>query len=136
MHSVGASAALWGIAALYCLLTETDQIKIPFFKDMYVSFWPKMLFAAFMGWEILTAFRGRMKMTMDHASHFGGMFVGITTAGYMRATGFPQNRPEWLQSRNSVQASAGVDEKTLDLGAVAKQGMKEVRLSVEGGEKK
>ncbi|KAG9387295.1 Rhomboid-domain-containing protein [Pyrenophora tritici-repentis] len=85
--SVGASAAIWGVAALYCLLTDQDTIKLPVPKDAEVTFWPKMLFAAFLVLELISASKKRVS-TVDHASHFGGMFVGISTAGYLRATGW------------------------------------------------
>ncbi|KAJ4367454.1 hypothetical protein N0V83_007037 [Neocucurbitaria cava] len=128
-HSVGASAAIWGIAALYCLLTEQDKMKIPFLKDGEVAFWPKMLFVAFVAFEIQTALRRKMS-TMDHASHFGGMFVGIGTAGYLRATGFHEKKLRLREEGkeggggdgDGVQARAEVDAKTVDVGAVVKEG--------------
>jgi len=129
-HSVGASAAIWGIAALYCLLTDQEKIKIPFVKDQEVSFWPKMLFAAFVLLEIRTALR--KKTQNDHASHFGGMFVGMSTAGYMRATGI-HGKKEGLPE--GVQAKAEVDSKTVDVGAIAKEGIKEVKDSLTKGSK-
>ncbi|KAL1792151.1 hypothetical protein ACET3X_009902 [Alternaria dauci] len=134
-HSVGASAAIWGIAALYCLLTDQEKIKIPFLKDSEVTFWPKMLFAAFVFFEMLTALRkGGAPSTMDHASHFGGMFVGIAVAGYMRTTGW-QGRPSFLDReggavQQGIQEKAGVDGKTVDVGAMAKEGIKEVKESI------
>jgi rhomboid-like protein len=85
-HSVGASAAVWGIATLYCLLTDTEKIQIPLSSGEGITFWPKLLIAAFIAVEIRMAMTGRSK-TMDHASHFGGMAVGASVAGYLRATG-------------------------------------------------
>lgn len=126
-HSVGASAALWGIAALYCLLTDAESIKIPFIKDMEVPFFPKTVFAAFLAMELWTAIKGRRRVTtMDHASHFGGMAVGMTVAGYLRATGFHERR------RKEKGLVEGEREK-LDIGmavkgefSAAKAGMKKV----------
>ncbi|KAF1840925.1 uncharacterized protein K460DRAFT_410318 [Cucurbitaria berberidis CBS 394.84] len=132
-HSVGASAAIWGVAALFCLLTDQEKLKIPFFKDKEVAFWPKMLFVAFVLWEIQTALKKKMT-TMDHASHFGGMFVGIGTAGYMRATGFHEKKLG-LKEGDGMQARADVDAKTVDVGAMAKEGVKEVRESLTRGNK-
>lgn len=121
-HSVGASAAIWGISALYCLLTEQEKIKIPFIKDAEVGFWPKMLLLAFIASEIRLALRKRG--TMDHASHFGGMFVGIGTAGYLRATGFHGKKLEGT--------AAGVEEtKTVDLGEMAREGIEEVKETLK-----
>ncbi|EAT85570.2 hypothetical protein SNOG_06919 [Parastagonospora nodorum SN15] len=108
-HSVGASAAIWGIASLFLLLTDKEKIKVPFLKDVEFSFWPKML------------------TLMDHASHFGGMAVGIAVAGYLRATGFHEKR---LGAEAGVQERAGVDDKTVDAGAMAKEGLKEVKDSL------
>jgi rhomboid-like protein len=129
-HSVGASAAIWGIAALYCLLTDQEKLKIPFLKDAEVGFWPKMLFAAFVASEIATALRKRVT-TMDHASHFGGMFVGISTAGYLRASGWHEKKlgvdGEGAVKEIGVQEKAGTDRKTVDVGAMAKEGIKEVK---------
>lgn len=124
-HSVGASAAIWGISALYCLLTDQETIKIPFLKDREVAFWPKMLFAAFVLLEIRTAFK--KKTTMDHASHFGGMLVGMSVAGYLRATGIHEKK---LVSEPGMQERAEVDSKTVDVGAIAREGVKEVRDSL------
>ncbi|KAF2034913.1 hypothetical protein EK21DRAFT_55633 [Setomelanomma holmii] len=123
-HSVGASAAIWGISALYCLLTDQEKLKIPFVKDQEVSFWPKMLFAAFVLLEIRTAWR-KKNATMDHASHFGGMAVGMGVAGYLRATGVRERA-----GAEGVQEKANVDGKTVDLGAVVKQEVKEVQESL------
>ncbi|KAH7385665.1 hypothetical protein BKA66DRAFT_72017 [Pyrenochaeta sp. MPI-SDFR-AT-0127] len=137
-HSVGASAAIWGIAALYCLLTDQEQIKIPFFKDKEVAFWPKMLFVAFVLFEIQTALRRKVS-TMDHASHFGGMFVGISTAGYLRATGFHEKKLGLTNGggigADSVQSRAGTDGKTVDVGAIAAQQVQEVKDSLTKGSK-
>jgi rhomboid-like protein len=123
-HSVGASAAIWGISALYCLLTEQDRIKIPFVKDQEVPFYPKILFLAFLLGEIRLTYRGRGKT--DHASHLGGMLVGVSTAGYLRATGFHEKKAG-LGLPMDVQAKADVDSKTVDMGAVVKEGAKEVK---------
>jgi rhomboid-like protein len=123
-HSVGASAAIWGISALYCLLTEQDKIKIPFVKDQEVPFFPKILILVFMLLEIRMAYRARGKT--DHASHLGGMFVGVSTAGYLRATGFHEKKAG-LGLPVGVQAKADVDSKTVDVGAVVKEGVKEVK---------
>ncbi|KAJ4296830.1 hypothetical protein N0V90_006878 [Kalmusia sp. IMI 367209] len=122
-HSVGASAAIWGVSALYCLLTEQESIKIPVVKDMEVGFYPKMLLAAFVVWEVLVALRGG-KGTMDHASHFGGMLTGVSVAGYLHATG-------WHQRRAGLQAKAGVDDKTVDLEKMVSEEVKEVKESVK-----
>jgi rhomboid-like protein len=132
-HSVGASAAIWGIAALYCLLTDTEKIEIPGLKDAQAAFWPKTLFTAFVVLEVFSAWKKR-DATMDHASHFGGMLVGIVTAGYLRANGW-QGRPSFLNreggaAEQGVQEKAGVDEKTVDVGAMAKQGIREVKESL------
>lgn len=134
-HSVGASAAIWGISALYCLLTDQERIKIPFISNGEsegVSFWPKMLFLAFVVLEIQTA-RLRKHKTADHASHFGGMFVGICMAGYLRATGFLEKKraaSAEAVAAEGVQVNAGIDSKTVDVGAIAKQELKEVKDSL------
>ncbi|KAF2632197.1 hypothetical protein BU25DRAFT_406729 [Macroventuria anomochaeta] len=122
-HSVGASAAIWGIAALYCLLTDAETVKIPLLKDAEVSFWPKMLFAAFVVLEIHNALRGK-KATMDHASHFGGMLVGMGTAGYLRYTGFKQSVP-------GLQSQASIDAKKVDVGAIVSEGAGEIKDGVK-----
>ena len=119
-HSVGASAAIWGIAALYCLLTDAEKVKIPFLKDTEFPFWPKMLFAAFVASETWTALRGR-KTTMDHASHFGGMAVGIAVAGWLRSSGF--ERPVAMP----LQTKANVEARRVDVGAMAKEVKEEVK---------
>jgi rhomboid-like protein len=126
-HSVGASAAIWGIAALYCLLTDQERVKIPYLKDVEFAFWPKMLFGAFVVMEIHTALRGR-RSTMDHASHFGGMLVGMGTAGYLRATGFQQ--AQRIEAGGSV-VREGVDAKTVDVGAIVKESVDEVKKAVK-----
>ncbi|KAL5118288.1 hypothetical protein ACEQ8H_003798 [Pleosporales sp. CAS-2024a] len=127
-HSVGASAAIWGISALYCLLTEQDKIKVPFVKDIEVAFWPKMLFAAFVLFEIRTAFR--RTTTMDHASHFGGMAVGMSVAGYMRATGIHDKKAAAAGLETGVQEKAGLDGKTVHVGAMTREGVSQVTKSL------
>ncbi|CBX92722.1 hypothetical protein IAQ61_005906 [Plenodomus lingam] len=132
-HSVGASAAIWGIVALYCLLTDQERLKIPFVKDQEVGFWPKTLFAAFALFELRVALKGRTK-NMDHASHFGGMAVGMAAAGYMRATGFHEKKLR-AGGLDSLQSRAGVEHKTVDVGAIAAQGAAEVKQSLVGSSK-
>ncbi|KAF2866737.1 hypothetical protein BDV95DRAFT_611418 [Massariosphaeria phaeospora] len=137
-HSVGASAAIWGIASLYLLLTDQDSLKVPLLKDATVPFWPKMLWAAFFAMECSAAWRGRGKV-MDHASHFGGIAVGVSVAGYMRATGFHERRKaleaeaqmEMEMEMDGVQQRAGIDAKTLDVGAMVKEEFKEVKEEVK-----
>ena len=119
-HSVGASAAIWGIAALYCLLTDAEKVKIPFLKDTEFPFWPKMLFAAFAASEVWTALRGK-RATMDHASHFGGMAVGIAVAGWLRYSGF--ERP----SASPLQTKANVEARRVDVGAMAREVKEEIK---------
>ncbi|CAI6250531.1 unnamed protein product [Periconia digitata] len=106
-HSVGASAAIWGIAAVLCLLTDAEKIEIPFIKDLEVSIWPKTLFAAFLATEIYTARRGT-RQTVDHASHFGGIMVGTSVAGYLYATGFKEwKKAQELKEAESVKGGNG-----------------------------
>jgi rhomboid-like protein len=124
-HSVGASAALWGIAALYLLYTDAESIQIPFLKEFEVAFWPKMLFVAFVAAEIRQAFRG--KRNHDHASHFGGMFVGMCVAGYMRATGIHEKK---APLEVGVQKGEEGNNKTVDLGAMARESVKEVQTTI------
>ncbi|KAG9206063.1 hypothetical protein G6514_006342 [Epicoccum nigrum] len=119
-HSVGASAAIWGIAALYCLLTDADKVRIPFLKDAEFPFWPKMLFAAFVASEVWTAAKGR-RATMDHASHFGGIAVGIAVAAYLRYSGFERPATMPLQTKENVQA------RRVDVGATPREVTEEVK---------
>ncbi|KAF2266923.1 hypothetical protein CC78DRAFT_566635 [Lojkania enalia] len=120
-HSVGASAAIWGVATLYCLLTEKDRIKIPFVKDQEVGFYPKMLLGAFVAMEIYTMLKGRT--TMDHASHIGGFLTGMAVAGFMHKTGFRARdrsaavdvgamvRDEAVQVKEGVKSAVKTDDK-------------------------
>ncbi|KAJ4330304.1 hypothetical protein N0V95_010078 [Ascochyta clinopodiicola] len=122
-HSVGASAAIWGVASLYCLLTDAETIQIPFLKDQQVTFWPKMLLGAFVALEIYNTLRGK-RVDMDHASHFGGMLVGMTTAGYLRYTGFPN-------TLGRAQTGVAQQQKTVDVGARASEAVGEVKDGVK-----
>lgn len=128
-HSVGASAAIWGIATLYCLLTDAETVKIPLLKDAEVAFWPKMLITAFVGLEVYNAMRGKSK-TMDYASHFGGMFVGMSTAGYLRYTGFPHTHTG-DRGVMAFQSQKNLDEKRVDVGALASDAVAEVKDGVK-----
>lgn len=101
-HSLGASAAIWGVAVLYCLLTERESISLPFVKDKEVSFWPKGLIAAFVAWEVAMASRKGVS-TMDHASHFGGMVVGAGVAGYLHVRGFHARRRKEVEEGRVVE---------------------------------
>lgn len=123
-HSVGASAAIWGIATLYCLLTDQDTIKIPFLKDKEVSFYPKMLIVAFVAWEIAMA-RRKGPSTMDHASHFGGIATGLGVAGYLHVTGFHQRRAARFQGEPEA-----AETKPADVGDLVKGEANEVKAVV------
>lgn len=124
-HSMGASAAVYGIVALYLSLTDRERVQIPFVKDMSVGFYPKCLLVAVVAAECWNARRGRQGA--DHASHFGGLFTGLSVAGYMQYNGFHQRRMPLGQ----VEQKAGVDEKTLDVGAIVKEEYKEVTEGVK-----
>ncbi|KAF2657577.1 hypothetical protein K491DRAFT_626527 [Lophiostoma macrostomum CBS 122681] len=117
-HSVGASAAIWGISTLYLLLTDTEKIKIPFTSGEGITFWPKMLLLAFVAFEVRMAWSGRAK-TMDHASHFGGIFVGASVAGYLRATGWNE------------RSRAGQNAPVLDPAKMIKEEAEQVTESVK-----
>lgn len=122
-HSVGASAAIWGITVLLCLTTDQDTIKVPFIKDLEVTFFPKSLLALVVGIEIATALKRNTKSTVDHASHLGGMLVGAGVAGYLHVAGFK----EWKKAqdaKNKKQEDAS--PKTLDVGAVMSKDMEQV----------
>ncbi|KAF1953400.1 hypothetical protein CC80DRAFT_569320 [Byssothecium circinans] len=121
-HSVGASAALWGVTTLFCLMTDKESIKIPFLKDFEVMFWPKMLLAAFVGMEIFSAVRSRGKGTMDHASHFGGMLTGAVVAGYLHGTGWK----EWRRRQDEGER----EEKVVDVVGNVKGEVEEVKEQV------
>lgn len=124
-HSVGASAALWGVATLYALLTEQETIKIPFTNDGEIGMYPKLLLAAFIVSEIMTA--RKPTTTMDHASHFGGIAVGAMVAGYLRYTGFHDKK----DAPANEGTSEGQDTKTVDLEAMVKEEIKEVAEEVK-----
>lgn len=116
-HSVGASAASWGIMALYLLVTDRDSVKIPFVKDMEVGFWPLTLLCILLAIEVRSSFHRHT--TIDNASHWGGILTGLTVGGYLRATGFKERKTqERLRSGES---------KTIDFGAVVKEEVKEVK---------
>lgn len=116
-HSVGASAAIWAVAVLFCLLTEKDKVQVPFVSTE-VAFWPRSLIAAFVAWEVAMAARRRTS-SMDHASHFGGMLVGAGVAGWMRVGGFHQRRE-------------GGEGGTVDVGGMVKGEVDEVVKAVKG----
>ncbi|PVH96412.1 hypothetical protein DM02DRAFT_617242 [Periconia macrospinosa] len=125
-HSVGASAAIWGITALLCLTTDQDTIKIPFVKDLEVTFFPKSLFALFVGIEIASML-SRKKSTVDHASHIGGMLVGAGVAGYLRTVGFK----EWKEVQDKKRRGEDDSPKTLDIGAAMSEDMKQIEEQVK-----
>ncbi|KAF2200047.1 hypothetical protein GQ43DRAFT_441937 [Delitschia confertaspora ATCC 74209] len=82
IHTLGASAAMYGITTLFLLVTQQQSIKIPFLKDAEVGFWPKALWVVILGMEVRGAMRGKGKL--DHASHLGGILAGGIIAGWMR----------------------------------------------------
>jgi rhomboid-like protein len=128
-HSVGASAAIYGVVALYLALTDKDRIHIPFVKDMSTSFWPKSLLAAIVAVEVFNASRG--KAVADHASHFGGILTGLSVAGFMHYRGFHSGHMKKAFGAGEVPEKAGVDDKTLDIGAVVAKELKEVKEEIK-----
>lgn len=129
-HTVGASAAIWGLASLYCILTDQNSVKIPFVKDLEVSFYPKLVFAFFVFLEIMSARRG--KSVADHASHFGGMITGVGVAAYMLTVGdFRRDREAAKLAGEVVQEKEGTDKGTVDVEAVVKEEVKEVKDAVK-----
>jgi rhomboid-like protein len=129
-HSVGASAAIWGIAALYCLLSEQNTVAIPFVKDKEVSFYPKILFGAFAVGEMMSAWASfkRKRGTADHASHFGGMAVGVVTAGYMHASGW---RPSSITAAKFPLDGSAAKGEVVDPGAMIKEEFVEIEKAVK-----
>jgi rhomboid-like protein len=128
IHAVGASAAVWGISALYLLLTDTETISIPFVKDLEVAFFPKLLFAAFLVGDILAARRKKAVATVDHASHFGGIAVGMGVAGYLRATGFQERRRREL----GLKQGKGEAGEKLDLEGAVRVEVKNIVKEIKG----
>lgn len=134
-HSVGASAAVYGIVALYLALTDRERVQIPFVKDMSVGFYPKSLLAAVVAVELFNARRGLQ--VADHASHFGGIIAGLSVAGFMHYRGFHSGHRQKMglgmegNTLGEVEQKAGVDEKTVDLGKVVKQEVTEVKAEVK-----
>ena len=86
IHSMGASAAMYGVTSLYLLLTQQQTIKLPFIKDAEVGFWPKALWLVVLAIEVRSFVKkGRWgKGEVDHASHLGGMVMGAGVAGWVR----------------------------------------------------
>jgi len=130
-HSVGASAAIWGIAALYCLLSEQNTLVIPFVKDLEVSFYPKLLFCAFVVMEVLTARKMLGKGTADHASHFGGMVTGMAVAGYMHMSGWRPRPGAATLGGEGAQGKVASDGKKVDPATVLKGEAVEVKDAVK-----
>ncbi|KAF2471921.1 uncharacterized protein BDR25DRAFT_284229 [Lindgomyces ingoldianus] len=128
-HSVGASAAVWGIASLLALLTEKNTIKVPIVKDMETPFYPKLLWAAFVLSEIAGFVRGR-NVKVDYMSHFGGILTGAAVAGWMRYRGWDGN-----DALDGVQERAGSGDKVVDIGAMVKEEVKEIKQAVTKGGK-
>ncbi|KAF2182179.1 hypothetical protein K469DRAFT_636949 [Zopfia rhizophila CBS 207.26] len=127
-HSVGASGSMYGITALYLLLTDQETIKIPFVKDKEVGFYPKMLFAVIFVLEILTMRRRGVGGTMDHASHIGGMVGGMVVAAYLRWRAWDKGKVEDGVSQR-VEAGDG-DAKTVNVEALVREEVKEVKQAV------
>jgi rhomboid-like protein len=104
-------AAIWGVGALYALLSERDKIKVPFSGE--VTFKPMLVFLGFVGLEIWAIAKGRRK-NADHASHIGGMLTGVAVAGFMKYRGFKGND----------------GSEPIDLVGMAKEGAGEVKLGM------
>ena len=58
---------------------------------------------------------------MDHASHFGGIAVGIAVAAYLRYSGFERPATMPLQTKENVQA------RRVDVGATPREVTEEVK---------
>ncbi|KAF2745393.1 hypothetical protein M011DRAFT_426979 [Sporormia fimetaria CBS 119925] len=131
VHTVGASAAVWCIGVLYCLLTDKDTLKVPFIKDFEVGFYPKTLLAVYVLMEIYAMTRKRMSK-LDHVGHFTGMAVGASVAGYQRATGFYERRRE-IQGGDGVEdrVAGGEEQTVVDIGALVSEEVKEVKEGIK-----
>ncbi|KAF2272582.1 uncharacterized protein EI97DRAFT_206206 [Westerdykella ornata] len=125
-HAVGASACIYAISTLYLLLTDAETIKIPFIKDLEVAFWPRSLLAAYIGFECMIAFRKKGKSKADHASHFGGMAVGLSVGSYLHATGFHERR-----KRAAAQRGEAEGDKSLDIEKELKEEAIEIKDEVK-----
>ncbi|ORY09087.1 hypothetical protein BCR34DRAFT_603108 [Clohesyomyces aquaticus] len=121
-HSVGASAAVWGIATLYCLITDQERIKIPFLQGEGVTFWPKMLWLSFAVMEVYIFVR-RPRGTADHMSHIGGMLTGVSVAGWLRWG-------QWKGQGEGVGMGMGKTGEMVDVGALIGGEVKEVKDAV------
>ncbi|KAF2804896.1 uncharacterized protein BDZ99DRAFT_467133 [Mytilinidion resinicola] len=90
--SIGASGALNGVLALFCIATTRDHIRIPF-TDIERPVNLKMVLAAFLLLEVYNMRKGRVKL-MDHWAHLGGAAVGVSVGTALRW----EDLVAWLKS--------------------------------------
>ncbi|KXT04240.1 hypothetical protein AC578_7953 [Pseudocercospora eumusae] len=76
----GASGSVLGVAAAACTLHPNAKMNI-FGYDIPISAW---VFLAIFGGLELSAAISRMKTTIDHAGHLGGIAMGMAAAGALR----------------------------------------------------
>lgn len=125
-HAVGASACIYAISTLYLLLTDAETIKIPFVKDLEVAFWPRSLLVGYVSFEVWNAFKRRGKSKADHASHFGGITVGLSVGSYLHATGFHERRKKAAELKGEAE-----EDKTLDIEKELKEEANEIKDEVK-----
>ncbi|KAF2495885.1 hypothetical protein BU16DRAFT_526434 [Lophium mytilinum] len=110
--SLGASGALNGVLALFCIATTRDHVRIPF-TDIERPVNLKMVLAAFLLLEVYNMRKGRVKL-MDHWAHLGGAAVGVSVGTTMRWQDFVAWLKSWVGGgKGDGDVVSKVDEEEL-----------------------
>ncbi|EON67445.1 hypothetical protein W97_06699 [Coniosporium apollinis CBS 100218] len=79
--SLGASGAVYGILAAWCLIRAADHLRIPF-TDLQIPLSSKQLLGVMLALELFNMWTGKVK-GVDHLAHLGGYGAGIAGASWL-----------------------------------------------------
>lgn len=102
-YSQGASGALYGVLAVYCLTTDKDSIKVPF-----TSYEVPFYYAALLGLCVAVDIAGlvrKKKTNVDHVAHLAGYTAGAASAWVIQRQVMQRKKLEEEKLREMEQES-------------------------------
>ena len=80
--SLGASGAVYGILAAWCLVRGAEALRVPL-TNIEVPVSSRALLGVMLAAEVFNMWTGKLK-GVDHVAHLGGYVVGIGAAVWLR----------------------------------------------------
>lgn len=110
---VGASASVFALLSLFCLLRPNQPITLLLFFVIPITMKPKWVFWGFLGYSVFGLLTQELRggSMMAHSAHLGGMFAGVLYFRFIHQSDIPltfrrarskkpeMELPEWFKRK-------------------------------------